>query len=170
MKYQNISICHESHLTVCPLTSKTSIFLCGKQNKYIYILPNLRVTYKKHFIQSQNTQEISHYMKLKCKFPKAMLSQIACNTQHVTNKTRMLLAHWHTLPISHLHHISNIFHKSTFHHRNISMLSTDNRVTMQHIKHANKFLEQLNNTEKVNKYNTGSHPDPSIGSTDHNNF
>ena len=82
----------------------------------------------------------------------------------------MHLAHWHTLPISHFYHISNIFHISTIHHKIISMLLTDNRISIQHIKYANKFLEQLNNLQIFNKYNTGSHLDPSIGLTDHNNF
>ena len=79
-----------------------------------------------------------------------MPSQIACNT----NKTRTCLAHWHTLPILHLHHI---FHISTIHHRIISVLLTNSRVTIQHIKHANIFLEQLNNSQIFNKYSFASH-------------
>ena len=69
-----------------------------------------------HYIEMQ----VSHWHSAKI-----MLSQITCNTQHVTNKTRTRLAHWHTLPISCLHHISNIFHINTIHHKIISMLLTD---------------------------------------------
>ena len=43
------------------------------------------------------------------------------------------------------------------------MLSTDNRVKMQHIKHANKYFEQSSNSQIFNNYKSGSHPDPSIG-------
>ena len=76
----------------------------------------------------------------------------------------MRLTHWHTMPISCLHHIfkSSIFYISTTNHTNISMLSKDNRVTMQHINHANKYFEQSSYLQIFKKYKTGSCPDPPL--------
>ena len=120
MKYQNILICHEPHLTVHPLTSKREfIIFSSAENKANTFIFSCKIHKKYHI-----------YITLKCKFSRAMVSQIACNT----NKTRMRLAHWYTLPISCLQHISNIFHINTIHHRIISTLLTDNRISIQHIK------------------------------------
>ena len=72
----------------------------------------------------------------------------------------MCLAHWHMLPISHPQHVLNISTINITSLKIISMLSTDNNVTIQHNKYANKIFQQLNNSQIFNKYRTGSHTDP----------
>ena len=134
MKYQNISrICHEPHLTLRPLTSKREFMFylfSSAENKTNTFTFSCKI-HKEYQIIHYSEMQVSHWHSTT-----VMLLQIVC-----TNKTRMRLAHWHTLPISHLQHISNIFHTSTIHHRNISMLLTNNRISIQHIKYANNFFK-----------------------------
>ena len=74
----------------------------------------------------------------------------------------MHLAHWHTLPILHLQHISNISTINITRYKIISMLLKGSRVKIQHIKYANKIFQQKSNAEKFNKYRIGSHADPLV--------
>ena len=68
----------------------------------------------------------------------------------ITNFYIAFLAHWHFKPFLH------IFYTSTINLRIILMLSNNNTVTREHIKHANKIFQQFHNTIKFIKNNTFS--------------